>query len=172
MKNINQKLKIEMRAPRMSDLNSCLEMINSLVEERAMITIQKKLTLRDEREYLKKIIKDKNAIHVFLLVNGELMGNARIARLENVRSHIGELGISIKKEARGLGLGEKILKEVLKQGIKKFKLKIITLDANKSNKIAQNLYKKVGFKKIATIKGGVLHYGKYEDSVTMVKYIN
>ncbi len=161
-----------MRPPRMSDLNSCLEMINSLVEERAMITVQKKLTLKEEREYLKKIIKDKNSIHVFLLVDGKVMGNARIARLENVRSHIGELGISIKKDIRGMGFGEKILKEILKQGIKKFKLKIITLDVNKSNKIAQSLYKKAGFKIIGTIKGGVLHYGKYEDSATMVKYVD
>ena len=30
----------------------------------------------------------------------------------------------------------------------------------------------MGFKKVGTIKGGVQYYGKYEDIIIMVKYIN
>ncbi len=130
MKEMNQKQKIEIRPPKMSDLNSLLTMINSLVEEKAMLTIQKKATLKEERKYLKGIIKDKETIHLLLLINGEVMGKAEVVKLKNIRNHIGELGISIKKEARGLGLGEKLFKEVSKQAIKKLKLKIITLDVH------------------------------------------
>jgi len=61
-----KKPKIEIRPPKMSDLNSLLEMINSLVDEKAFITIQKKLTRKEEKEYLEKIIKDKNAIHFLI----------------------------------------------------------------------------------------------------------
>jgi L-amino acid N-acyltransferase YncA len=111
MKEMNQKQKIEIRPPKMSDLKSLLAMINSLVEEKAMITIQKKVTLGQERKYLKRIIKDKESIHLLLLINGEVMGKVEIAKLKNIRNHIGELGISIKKEVRGLGLGEKLFKE-------------------------------------------------------------
>jgi RimJ/RimL family protein N-acetyltransferase len=165
-------MKIEIRAPRMSDLKSLLEMINSLVEEKAMITVQEKLTLEQEREYLKGIIKDKESIHLFLIIDGKVMGNARVAKQKGVKNHIGELGISIKKEARGKGLGEKLMKEILKQSIEKFKLKIIILDVFKKNKAAQGLYNKLGFKKVGIIKGGIQYYGKYEDSLTMIKYIN
>jgi ribosomal protein S18 acetylase RimI-like enzyme len=149
MKKYIKNKKIEIRPPKMSDLNSLLAMINSLVEEKAMLTIQKKATLKEEKEYLERIIKDKEAIHLhlLLLINGEVMGKAEVDKLKNIRNHIGELGISIKKEARGLGLGEKLAKEVSKQAIKKFKLKIITLDVRARNKIAQGLYKKMGFKK-------------------------
>lgn len=170
MKNLNQKTVI--RPPKMSDLDSLLLMINSLAEEKAMITIQEKQTLKQEREYLKGIIKDKDSLCLFLIINGEVMGNARIAKLKNVKSHIGELGISLKKEARGMGLGEKLFKEVLNQAIKKFKLKIITLEVHIKNKIAQGLYKKLGFKKVGVINGGVKHYGKYEDYMIMAKYVN
>jgi len=156
----------------MSDLKSLLEMINSLVEEKAMITVQEKLTLEQEREYLKSIIKDKESIHLFLIIDGKVMGNARVAKQKGVKNHIGELGISIKKEARGKGLGEKLMKEILKQSIEKFKLKIIILDVFKKNKVAQGLYNKLGFKKVGIIKGGIQYYGKYEDSLTMIKYIN
>jgi ribosomal protein S18 acetylase RimI-like enzyme len=73
------------------------------------------------------------------------MGNARITKQGPTKEHIGQVGITLRKEARGRGLGEKLLKEVLKQGIKKFKFKIIILEVLSKNKIAQNLYKKLGF---------------------------
>jgi ribosomal protein S18 acetylase RimI-like enzyme len=99
------------------------------------------------------------------------MGNASITKNENIKSHIGKMGIIIKKEARGLGLGEKLFKKVMEEGIKKFKLRIVVLDVFTRNKIAQNLYKKMGFQKIGSIKGGAKYYGKYEDEIMMVKYL-
>jgi len=169
MKKNNQKILI--RPPKMSDLESSLRMINSLVEEKAMLTVQKKLTLKEEREYLEKIIKDRNSIHLFLIIDKEVMGSARVTKNNGTKNHIGELGISLRKEARGKGLGEKLTKEVISKAIKKFKLKIITLEVYSKNKIAQNLYKKMGFQKVGIIKEGIKHFDTYEDVVIMVKYI-
>ncbi|MFA5729787.1 MAG: GNAT family protein [Candidatus Paceibacterota bacterium] len=171
MKKLIQKQKIEIRPPKMSDLNSLLAMINSLVEEKAMIIVQDKVTLKQERHYLKEIIKTKNAVSFFLIINGEVMGSAGIIKYENIKSHIGEMGIIIKKEARGLGLGEKLFKKVMEEGIKKFKLRIVILDVFKGNKIAQNLYKKLGFQKIGLIRGGEKYYDQYVDNVMMAKYL-
>jgi len=169
MKKVNQKILI--RPPRMSDLESSLRMINSLVEEKAMLTVQKKLTLKEEKEYLEKIIKDRNSIHLFLIIDKEVMGSARVNKNNGTKNHIGELGISLRKEARGKGLGEKLMKEVISKAIKKFKLKIITLEVYSKNKIAQNLYKKIGFQKVGIIKKGIKYFDTYEDFVIMVKYI-
>ncbi len=169
MKKNNQK--ILMRPPKMSDLESSLRMINSLVEEKAMLTVQKKLTLKEEKEYLEKIIKDRNSIHLFLIIDKEVMGSARVNKNNGTKNHIGELGISLRKEARGKGLGEKLTKEVISKAIKKFKLKIITLEVYSKNKIAQNLYKKMGFQKVGIIKEGIKYFDTYEDVVIMVKYI-
>jgi RimJ/RimL family protein N-acetyltransferase len=170
MKKIKQK--IEIRAPKLSDLNSLLLMINSLVEEKAMLTVQNKIIRKEEEKYLKGIIEDKKSLHLFLIINDEVMGSARIAIGSNTRAHVGELGISLRKEARGIGLGERLLKEIMKISIKEFKLKIVTLDVYAKNKIAQNLYKKVGFQKIGIIKGGAQYFGKYEDIVIMAKYLD
>ena len=46
-KKYMKKPKIEIRPPKMSDAESLTEMINSLVEERAMILVQEKLTIKD-----------------------------------------------------------------------------------------------------------------------------
>jgi len=170
MKN-NQKQKIIIRPPKISDLDSSFEMINSLVEEKAMLTVQKNSTYKEEEKYLKGIIKEKEAIHLFLIIDGKVAGSAKVSRLRNGRNHIGELGISLRKEYRGMGLGKKLPKIVIEKAIKKFKLKIIILNVFKKNKTAYYLYKKLGFKEVGLIKGEVKYYDRYEDIITMVKYI-
>ena len=170
MKN-NQKQKIIIRLPKISDLDSSLEMINSLVEEKAMLTVQKKSTYKEEKKYLKGIIKEKEALHLFLIIDGKVAGSAKISKLGNGRNHIGELGISLKSEYRGIGLGKKLSKTVMEKAIKKFKLKIIILNVFKKNKTAYYLYKKLGFKEVGIIKGEIKYYNRYEDVITMVKYI-
>jgi len=168
------KNKIVIRSPKLSDADSLVELINSLVKEKAMITIQKKSDRKKEREYLSKIIKDarnKESFHLFLTIGGEVMGSAGIFKRNLIKSHTANMGIFLKKEARGKGLGEKLFRMVMEEGIKRFKLRIVTLDVFTKNKTAQGLYKKIGFKKIGEVKGGAQYYGKYEDEILMVKYI-
>ncbi len=167
----NQKQKIIIRPPKISDLDSSLEMINSLVEEKAMLTVQKKSTHKEEEKYLKGIIKEKEALHLFLIIDGKVAGSAKVSKLGNGRNHIGELGISLRREYRGMGLGKNLSKTIMEKAIKKFKLKIIILNVFKKNKTAYYLYKKLGFKEVGVIKGEVKYYNKYEDVITMVKYI-
>jgi len=167
--------KITFREPRISDLKSILEMINSLVEEKAYIVVQKKLTIREERDYLKNVIKEiknKSSVYTVIDINGKVRGNAKVSLVDSgPRKHIGELGISIMKEARGKGLGEKLFKKIIEKAVKELKVKIITLYVVSENKIAINLYKKMGFKKISIIKKGYNHYGELLDNITMIKYI-
>jgi RimJ/RimL family protein N-acetyltransferase len=167
--------KITFREPKIDDIKSALEMINSLVEEKAYITVQKKLTLKEEREYFKNIIKDtkkKTRIDLILDINGEVCGSAGVCLLDNgIRKHVGEIGIALKKNARGRGLGEKLFKKTIEKAIKELNVKIVTLFVFKGNKVAINLYKKMGFKKLGVIKNGVSYYGKLIDDYLMIKYI-
>lgn len=167
--------KISFRQPKMNDLKSMLSMINSLAEEKAYIIVQKKLTIEQERKYLKNVlneIREKKRIDLVLDINGDILGNAKISiEDKGPRKHMGELGISIKKEARGKKLGEKLLEKIIEEAVKKLKVKIITLYVVSKNKVAINLYKKMGFKKLGTVKKGYNHYGKLMDHIIMIKYI-
>jgi len=159
----------------MSDLQSLLLMINSLVEERAYISVQKKPTIAEERAYLKNKISEiekKKGIELFLDINGKVCGGARVSLIDGgPRKHIGELGISIMKEARGKKLGEKLINKIIEKAVKELKVKIIILYVVSKNKIARNLYKKVGFRQISTIKKGYNHYGEFLDNIIMIKYV-
>ncbi len=87
------------------------------------------------------------------------------------QNHVGEFGISIKKEYRGIGLGKKLMAEVLKLAKKELKPvpKIIRLSVFPENKIAQKLYKKFGFKVVAKIPKQIQYKGKLLDEVIMIK---
>lgn len=155
----------------MSDAYDLFVMVNGLIEEKAFISIQKKVTVEQEEAYLKSIIGSKETFDLVLVVDGRVMGIAGVEKGISIKSHQGSIGILVSKEVRGRGLGRKLFKEVMEKGAKKMKLKIITLDVFVKNKIAQGLYKKMGFKKIATIKGGASYYGGYEDEFSMIKYL-
>jgi len=166
---------IVFREPRISDLKSSLEMINSLVDEKAYITVQKKLNLKEERIYLKQVLKEMKEgtrVDLVLDIDGKICGSARVSLLDKrIKGHVSELGISLIKDVRGRGLGEKLLRKIIEKAQKELKIRIITLYAYSKNKVAINLYKKVGFKKLGTIKKGINHYGKLLDNDMMVKYI-
>jgi RimJ/RimL family protein N-acetyltransferase len=167
--------KIVFREPKMDDVKSAVEMMNSLVKEEAYISVQKKLTLKDEKEYFKKILKDKKEkkrIDLFLDINGKVCGSASVFLIDQEgKKHIGEFGILLKKEARGKGLGEKLMRKTIQKAVKELKIKIVRLDVLADNKIATNLYRKVGFQKLGTIKKGINHYGKMLDYNEMIKYL-
>ena len=90
---------------------------------------------------------------------------------EGAGSHLGEIGISLRREIRGKGIGKRLFAALIKEGKRVLGVKIATLQVFASNNIAQNLYKKFGFKKVGIIKKGLNYYGRYDDLVIMVKYL-
>jgi len=89
--------------------------------------------------------------------------------MKNLRqSHVGEFGISVRKEYRGIGLGKYLMKTTLKLAKKRLKAKIIRLSVFENNRVAQNLYKKFGFKKVAKIPKQIQYKRKLISEIVMV----
>lgn len=99
-------------------------------------------------------------------------GNKVVGMSEADRDHYRHrdkvmLSVSVTKAFRGLGLGKKLLAEIIKLAKKKLKPKIIYLTVTAGNKPAYKLYKKLGFKKIATIPNWIKVRRKYRNVVYM-----
>ncbi|MFA5080165.1 MAG: GNAT family protein [Candidatus Paceibacterota bacterium] len=166
--------KIIIRKPKIEDLDSMCEMINSLVDEKTMISVQEKQTKSSERKFLKNLLKQidlKENITNIIDLDGKVVGICSIYPCSFLQKHIGEVGIFLKKEVRGMGLGKKIFLQTIEEGKKAFKLKIIKLLVFSKNKIAIRMYKSIGFKKLGIIKGGAMYYGNFEDDMIMLKYL-
>ncbi len=77
--------------------------------------------------------------------------------------------IAILQEFTGLGLGTKMMTNLEKHIISG--LKILMLDVYEKNKIAQNLYKKMGFKSIGAVPYSVKTKKCFESGIIMYKVL-
>lgn len=130
------------------------EHINSLVEEDAKLAVNKKLTLKEEKDFLSEIAtgyKNKTAVYIVAEHNGKIIGGTGIDLGKWRNSHVAHFGISIRRGYRRIGLGKYLMGEAISLAKKKLKPKIIKLEVFANNKPAISLYKKMGFKKVAKI---------------------
>ncbi|MFH1246886.1 MAG: GNAT family protein [Candidatus Micrarchaeota archaeon] len=140
-------------------------------EPEPFILVNEPPTLKEEEKWLKeqkqKIAK-KNELMLVALKNGEIIGNSSGHRERHRNSDKVALGIILAKKYRRLGLGKKLLVELLKLIKKKLKPRTIYLNVFALNKPALALYKKLGFVEIARLPKWIKVRGKYCDFVFMV----
>ena len=70
--------------------------INSIVEERDYILYDKKISPKEEKEWLKKKwedVKKGNCVYVIAEHNGKLIGASEVKRMKGVMKHVGKFGI-------------------------------------------------------------------------------
>jgi L-amino acid N-acyltransferase YncA len=160
---------VVLRSIRWEDLDDCLEFINSLVEEGADILVDKKGSREEEADWLGKRLARAvkgEIIELIAEVDGKMVANSEVERRSGLMSHVGYLGIGIKADYRGIGIGTQII-QVLKEESKKAGLKVLVLDVFATNKTAQALYRKMGFEDAGRTPKAICKNGKYIDLVRM-----
>lgn len=171
--------KITIRKAVRSDIKNAKKFqnfINSLINEDAKILINKKTTLKEEKEFLEMMLKgmeDRTRIYLVAECGNKIIGSASIELDRWRRNHIGKFGITIIYNYREIGLGKYLMSEVIKLAKKELKPKpkIIQLEVYINNKPAINLYKKMGFKIVGKIPKQVQYKGKLISEFVMLKYI-
>jgi len=160
---------VVLRSIRWEDLDDCIEFINSLVEEGADILRDTKVSREEEADWLGKRLAsvDKSElIDIIVEVDGKMVANSEVEKRSGLMSHVGYLGIGIKANYRGIGIGTRIM-QTLKEESKKAGLKILVLDAFATNKTAKALYRKMGFQDAGRIPKAICKNGKYIDLIRM-----
>ncbi|HOI59779.1 MAG TPA: GNAT family protein [Candidatus Pacearchaeota archaeon] len=157
------------------DTKDLLELYNSLVDEKSYTVAAKKLTLGDEKIFIKeslKKIEKGDAIFLVAEYADRVIGIASITKEDSkLMNHRGDFGIILSKEIRGEGVGTELMECVIKEAKKFLKIKIVTLHVFEENIVAINLYKKLDFIQVGKIEKGLKHFGKYKNEVIMAKYI-
>lgn len=93
-----------------------------------------------------KLSAEGNAIGLVAEEEDQIIGFCEVIRKRDNSpvAHRGDLGLSVKKEYRGRGVGSKLLEETIRRCKNKFE--ILELDVYVGNERARCLYKKFGFK--------------------------
>ncbi len=160
-----------LRTPRWEDLDDLLELINSLVEEKADILKTEKVTREEEIDFLSRVLSLLEKSEMFYLVAevcGKVVAVSEIVRRSGYEKHVGVVGIAIRSGFRDLGIGTEILKALLEQA-KKMGLKVLTITAFARNKRAVHVYEKAGFVQTGVIPKKFFKDGKYIDEIIMTK---
>jgi ribosomal protein S18 acetylase RimI-like enzyme len=149
--------------------------INALVEEDAKLLINKKVTLKDEKMFLKTLLADtkrRNKVYLLAGHDNKIIGSTVIALNKLRRNHIGTFGITISKDYREMGLGSYLMSEIIKLAKKELnpKPKIVQLEVYSNNKPAISLYKKMGFKQVARLPKQFQYKGELIDELVMLLY--
>jgi len=162
--------KVTLRTIRWEDLDDLLELINSLVTERANIIRDTPVSREEEIEWLSKALalqEKGEVIYVVAVVDGKVVANSEIRRrLSGYDKHTAIIGVAIKEGFRDLGLGTEIMKTLIQLG-REMKLKVLMLTAFANNTRAIHVYQKLGFKETGRIPQKFFKDGNYIDEVLM-----
>jgi RimJ/RimL family protein N-acetyltransferase len=148
-----------------------LEFINSLIEEEAMIIMNKKQTREQETDWLaNNLVNLENDKHVMVVaeVDGKMVGNCELGPRSGYWGHVGNLGIAIKDGYREVGIGQEMMNE-LESHAPRLGIEIIYLDVFAINDRARHVYRKLGYREVGVLPRGIKHKGEYVDSIMMVK---
>lgn len=150
--------------------------INSLAEEDVQISSNERMSFKKEADWLKghlEKIKKKKSVSLIAEYKKEIVAKTEIELNKGKKEHVGELGISILKDFRGIGLGKYLMNEIIKTAKVKLKPKpsVIRLSVFATNKPAISLYKKCGFVKVASIPKQLRHKGRLVDENIMLLYL-
>ena len=148
-----------------------MDYFNPIIESRAHVLLQKKVTLRQEKKYVleqAKLLDSKRLVKIFLFVEKQVAGVSEIRRSAiPSEAHNATFSIAITPKWQGRGFGELLLRRAIAEAKKRFSPKKMWLDRYSGNKIAARLYEKVGFVEVARLKNYHSHYGKLGDKVFM-----
>lgn len=163
---------VTLRLPRIKDVKQVTDYANTLSQEDTYITLSgETLTEKEEHKYLTHSIEEirrNNRITIMAFSGETLVSMGSIERVTTSRKrslHVGTLHISVRREFRSLGLGEKVVSSLIQ--LSKGNYKLLMLSVFAINSAARSLYSQAGFKEAGAIPGAIWYKGNYTDKIIM-----
>ena len=168
MKKLNDIL---FRQPREEDAKQIVEFYNEMGGETTYLSFVKDEYPLDIEEQKQNIPKMQKAAHCTMIVafdSEEIVGIGTIHSGDKVKSrHCAELGIVVKKDYQGMGIGTHLMKQLIEFCKTNGITTKIQLDTRCDNVKAVELYEKLGFAIEGRLKNTTLIDGEYYDLYVM-----
>nr|WP_319489935.1 GNAT family protein [uncultured Caproiciproducens sp.] len=126
------------------------------------------ITAEKERSIIQCENTKDNSIIIIALINEEIAGFISFKGGDRIRKrHAGKMGVSVRKQFWGLGIGNILLKSLIEWAIGTRIIKKIDLLTRADNEKAIKLYEKYGFRKEGILTRDLCIKGKFYDSLSM-----
>jgi L-phenylalanine/L-methionine N-acetyltransferase len=117
-------------------------------------------------------VQRRHADHLVATVAGELVGNLGLTRFTRPRrAHVGEIGMGVRDDWQGKGVGSALLEAALDLADNWLGLRRIELHVHADNERAIALYRRFGFEPEGTHRAYAIRNGVYVDSLSMARLI-
>jgi ribosomal protein S18 acetylase RimI-like enzyme len=164
-----------LRYPRMSDCDGMVDVINSLVDEKAPVAVEEHIDREKEPEFMENLLQDiekNNGICIVAEKDGKVLGWAGISKAHSENPEEATLFVMfLNKEGRGKekGISDNLLETAMSEAQRVLEIKKINLWTFEKNNRAVGFYKKHGFLETG-IKGYPKeHYGETWERIEMAK---
>ncbi|MBI4167538.1 MAG: GNAT family N-acetyltransferase [Candidatus Aenigmarchaeota archaeon] len=169
-----KKIEVVIRYPKKSDLMQIWKFYNKAIRESEGLSRYSFVPLKDEKKWVGNVIdgmKKRDKVQLMAEAEGKIIGSVGLER-KNVerKKHCGDFGIAILQDYTGLGIGKKLM-TLLEKDARSINIKLIELGVYGRNKIAQKLYKKMGFKVAGKIPKCVKTRKGFDDDIIMYKVL-
>lgn len=123
-------------------------------------------------KYRKRIAeRPEGRYHLLAVVDDEPVGNLGLGVMINNprRSHVGEIGMSVRDDWHGKGVGTALMQGAINLADQWLNLKRLELTVYTDNPAALALYKKFGFEQEGILRAYAFRNGEYVDAYTMAR---
>jgi len=162
---------LKIREATVEDTTALLEYIETVSGESDNLTFgsgEFGLTFEEEEDYLRNIRSVENAIYLLGFIDEQLVSALSFTCENRERTkHVGEFGITVKKDFWGLGIGEGMLLTLIEWAKISGVVYKINLTVRADNKRGIRLYEKMGFKYEGTRTRDLRINGVFYDGVVM-----
>lgn len=156
---------------RLSDAKDIQKNINNKKIYEPTLRIPYPYTLKHANDWLKRNMssyrkKNKDRLHLAIVIDGEVVGSVGLIKIEG---HKSEIGYWLGEKFWGQGIMTQAVKLLTKYGFENFGLKRITGHVFSSNKASARVLEKAGFKFEGKLRKHHFKDGKYIDALLYAK---
>lgn len=160
------------REARSDDAEAILAYLNEVAGESENLTFEAgafRMSVEQEATFLENLSLSNNCVYLLALEGERIIGVLSFIASERPRiAHMGEIGVSVRKECWNQGVASALFTALLNwvrtpgTGIRK-----INLTVRNDNKAAISLYKKFGFVQEGVVKRLFSFNGEFIDGISM-----
>src|SRR5271165_6359083 len=134
------------------------------------IPFEERITRESEAKWLADSLvkmEEDSMISVVAELDGSIIGHTQVDKgTKSVNKYHGELGISVAREFRNMGIGRELIKIALDES-RRIGVKTLTLRVFANNSRAIHVYEKIGFRQVGRIPNLVFRGDHFLDEIIM-----
>lgn len=151
--------RVELRTIEEEDYEKLRNWVNNY-DVRRFIGVRQPMNMNQEEEFLNNELEDSSKILLGICVDGELVGDIKIAEKEPGVAH---LGLLVDPDRHGNGYGTEASKLIIEHAFEQMRYHKVVARVLDSNEKSSRVWEKLGFEHEATLREHVFMDGEYHD---------